>query len=85
MPGHSSSSDISGILGISLLEQEDMQVREGVGERVRVQVAQCHAQRGVSFTSRVRSSDREIDRDQRQVTRSSGQSNAAQDERESDS
>jgi hypothetical protein len=35
-PGHSSSSsDVSGVVGMSLLEQADMLVSEGVGERVR--------------------------------------------------
>jgi hypothetical protein len=34
-PGHSSSSDVSGIVGMSLLEQAGMLVSEGVGERVR--------------------------------------------------
>ncbi len=33
-PGHS-SSDVSGVVGMSLLEQADMLVSEGVGERVR--------------------------------------------------
>jgi hypothetical protein len=34
-PSHSSSSDVSGVVGMSLLEQADMLVSEGVGERVR--------------------------------------------------
>jgi hypothetical protein len=34
-PGHSSSSEVSGVVGMSLLEQADMLVSEGVGERVR--------------------------------------------------
>ena len=38
-PGHSSSSDVSGVIGMSLLEQADMLVREGVGERVRARGA----------------------------------------------
>ncbi|KAH8980056.1 hypothetical protein EDB92DRAFT_1820679 [Lactarius akahatsu] len=33
-PGHS-SSDVSGVMGMSLLEQADILVNEGVGERVR--------------------------------------------------
>ena len=38
-PGHSSSSDVSGVVGMSLLEQADMLVSEGVGERVRARGA----------------------------------------------
>jgi hypothetical protein len=36
-PGHSSSSDVSGVVGVSLLEQAEMLVSKGVGERERGQ------------------------------------------------
>ena len=35
MSCHSLLSDVSGVVGMSLLEQADMLVSEGVGERVR--------------------------------------------------